>query len=31
MKKSLGEELDEGETQLTKKMREEKAEFIKQF
>lgn len=27
----LREELDQGEVQLTKKMREEKAEFIKQF
>ena len=31
LKKSLADELNEGETQLTKKMREEKAEFIKQF
>lgn len=31
LKKSLDEELNEGETQLTKKMREEKAEFIKKF
>lgn len=31
MKKTLDEELNEGETQLTKKMKEEKAEFVKQF
>lgn len=29
--KSLTDELNEGEVNLTKKMREEKAEFIKQF
>jgi hypothetical protein len=29
--KSLNDELNEGEVNLTKKMREEKAEFIKQF
>ena len=29
--KTLAEELDEGETQITKKMKEEKAEFIKKF
>ena len=31
IKKSLNDELNEGEVNLTKKMREEKAEFIKQF
>lgn len=31
MKKSLNDELNEGETQLTKKMREEKADFVKKF
>ncbi len=31
VKKGLREELEEGEVQLTKKMREEKMEFIKQF
>jgi TRAP-type C4-dicarboxylate transport system substrate-binding protein len=31
MKKSLNDELNEGETQMTKKMREEKAEFVKKF
>ena len=31
MKKSLNDELNEGEAQLTKKMREEKAEFVKKF
>ena len=31
IKKSLNDELNEGEVQLTKKMREEKADFIKQF
>ena len=31
LKKSLHEELKEGDTQLTKKMKEEKEEFIKKF
>ena len=31
IKKSLNDELNEGEVHLTKKMREEKADFIKQF
>lgn len=31
MKKSLNDELNEGEAQLTKKMREEKADFVKKF
>ena len=31
IKKSLNDELNEGEANLTKKMREEKAEFIKKF
>jgi hypothetical protein len=31
MKKSLTDELNEGEAQLTKKMREEKADFVKKF
>lgn len=31
IKMTLADELNEGETQLTKKMREEKAEFIKKF
>ena len=31
IKKSLNDELNEGEVHLTKKMREEKAEFIKHF
>lgn len=31
LKKSLHEELKEGETQLTRKMKEEKEEFIKRF
>lgn len=31
IKQSLREELNEGEVQLTKKMREEKADFVKKF
>ena len=31
IKKSLDEELKEGETKITRKMKEEKAEFIKKF
>lgn len=31
IKKSLDDELNEGETQLTKKMKEEKADFVKKF
>ena len=31
IKKSLDDELNEGETHLTKKMKEEKAEFVKKF